>query len=105
MIDMHDNSHHTHPMPDVQVDLAKQTVRTLAGNGSKADGDYVGGQRGAAQLLNSPWDLAFDAEVTSTVSSPLFVEQMQNMNEAVEKSALPALKSTSPQDLCRSAIA
>lgn len=79
-------------MPDVQVDLAKQTVRTLAGNGSKADGDYVGGQRGAAQLLNSPWDLAFDAEVTSTVSSPLFLEQTQNMIEAVEKSALPAFK-------------
>lgn len=56
----------------MQVDLAKQTVRTLAGNGSKADGDYVGGQPGAAQLLNSPWDLAFDAEVTFPVSLPLF---------------------------------
>jgi len=46
-----------------QVDLAKRTVRTLAGDGTKAEGDYVGGQRGAAQRLNSPWDLAFDTQV------------------------------------------
>ena len=46
-----------------QVDLDKRTVRTLAGNGTKAEQDYVGGQRGAAQLLNSPWDLAIDARV------------------------------------------
>jgi len=47
----------------VQVDLAKRAVRTLAGDGTKAEGDYVGGQRGAAQRLNSPWDLAFDTQV------------------------------------------
>ena len=46
-----------------QVDLAKRSVRTLAGDGTKAEGDYVGGQRGAAQSLNSPWDLAFDTQV------------------------------------------
>lgn len=50
---------------DGQVDLKNRTVRTLAGNGTKAESDYVGGQRGSAQLLNSPWDLAFDRQVTS----------------------------------------
>ena len=49
--------------PGEQVDLDKRTIKTLAGNGTKAEQDYVGGQRGAAQLLNSPWDLAFDAQV------------------------------------------
>lgn len=48
---------------DEQVDLQKQTVMTLAGDGTKAEGDYVGGQRGSAQRLNSPWDLAFDQQV------------------------------------------
>ena len=38
-------------------------VRTLAGDGTKAEGDYIGGQRGSSQRLNSPWDLAFDQQV------------------------------------------
>ncbi len=46
-----------------QVDLEKRTVKTLAGDGTKAEGDYVGGQRGSAQRLNSPWDLTFDQQV------------------------------------------
>ena len=40
-----------------------RTVKTLAGDGTKVEGDYVGGQRGSAQRLNSPWDLAFDQQV------------------------------------------
>lgn len=38
-------------------------MRTLAGNGTKAVDDYVGGRKGRQQPLNSPWDLALDAEV------------------------------------------
>jgi hypothetical protein len=38
-------------------------VRTLAGNGAKAADDYVGGRKGRMQQLNSPWDLALDAQV------------------------------------------
>ncbi|CAL5223491.1 g6016 [Coccomyxa viridis] len=45
-----------------EADLEKQTVRTLAGDGTKAEGNYIGGQRGSAQRLNSPWDLAFDQQ-------------------------------------------
>lgn len=34
-------------------------MRLPAGSGVKGS-DYAGGQKGAAQLLNSPWDLALD---------------------------------------------
>lgn len=44
-----------------EIDLAKETVRTLAGNGIKGS-DYRGGKKGSAQVLNSPWDVAHDAE-------------------------------------------
>ena len=50
-----------------QVNLEGRNVRTLAGDGTKAEGDYVGGQRGSAQRLNSPWDLAFDQQVRKIV--------------------------------------
>ena len=46
-----------------QVSLGERTVRTLAGNGAKAADDYVGGRKGRMQQLNSPWDLALDAQV------------------------------------------
>jgi len=42
-----------------KVDLTNQSVLTIAGNGNKG-GDYVGGGRGAAQALNSPWDVCVD---------------------------------------------
>lgn len=42
-----------------EVDFVNDKVRTLAGNGTKGS-DYRGGRRGAAQLLNSPWDVCFD---------------------------------------------
>ena len=47
-----------------QVNLGQRLVRTLAGNGSKAANDYVGGRKGRAQQLNSPWDLALDSRVS-----------------------------------------
>eukprot|EP00850_Spirogloea_muscicola_P023380 SM000352S13428 [mRNA] locus=s352:43307:48636:- [translate_table: standard] len=40
-----------------EVNLVTETVRTLAGDGSKGQ-DYQGGRSGALQELNSPWDVA-----------------------------------------------
>ncbi|GKV01403.1 hypothetical protein SLEP1_g13958 [Rubroshorea leprosula] len=42
-----------------EIDFVNERVRTLAGNGTKGS-DYKGGERGASQLLNSPWDICFD---------------------------------------------
>jgi len=36
-----------------------ETVRTLAGNGTKGS-DYKGGGQGTDQVLNSPWDVCYD---------------------------------------------
>ncbi|KAK4264680.1 hypothetical protein QN277_025822 [Acacia crassicarpa] len=41
-----------------EIDFVNEKVRTLAGNGAKGS-DYSGGGKGAAQLLNSPWDICF----------------------------------------------
>ncbi|KAK7397113.1 hypothetical protein VNO78_18280 [Psophocarpus tetragonolobus] len=41
-----------------EIDFVNEKVRTLAGNGTKGS-DYVGGGKGEAQLLNSPWDVCF----------------------------------------------
>ncbi|XP_011101710.2 NHL repeat-containing protein 2-like isoform X1 [Sesamum indicum] len=41
------------------VDFVDESVRTLAGNGTK-DSDYQGGGSGTTQLLNSPWDVCFE---------------------------------------------
>ncbi|TMX01365.1 hypothetical protein EJD97_024641 [Solanum chilense] len=43
------------------IDFVNETVRTLAGNGTKGS-DYEGGGTGIAQLLNSPWDVCFEPE-------------------------------------------
>lgn len=42
-----------------EIDFVKETVRTLAGNGTKGS-DYKGGGKGTAQVLNSPWDVCYD---------------------------------------------
>ncbi|PON69654.1 HAD hydrolase, subfamily IA [Parasponia andersonii] len=42
-----------------EIDFVNETVRTLAGNGSKGS-DYQGGDKGSSQLLNSPWDVCFE---------------------------------------------
>ncbi|KAE8010352.1 hypothetical protein FH972_006727 [Carpinus fangiana] len=42
-----------------EIDFVSETVRTLAGNGSKGS-DYRGGEKGTNQLLNSPWDVCFE---------------------------------------------
>ncbi|KAL8553826.1 hypothetical protein ACS0TY_002199 [Phlomoides rotata] len=41
------------------VDFVNETVKTLAGNGTKGS-DYQGGGSGTTQLLNSPWDVCFE---------------------------------------------
>ncbi|CAL5402040.1 unnamed protein product [Camellia sinensis] len=41
------------------IDFVNETVQTLAGNGTKGS-DYKGGGMGAAQLLNSPWDVCYE---------------------------------------------
>ncbi|KAM3229256.1 hypothetical protein ACQJBY_060257 [Aegilops geniculata] len=41
-----------------EVDFVNETVRTLAGNGTKGS-DYEGGGRGTNQVLNSPWDVCY----------------------------------------------
>ncbi|WOL00279.1 NHL repeat-containing protein 2 isoform X1 [Canna indica] len=41
------------------VDFVNETVRTLAGNGTKGS-DYAGGGKGTNQVLNSPWDLCYE---------------------------------------------
>ncbi|XP_020264541.1 NHL repeat-containing protein 2 isoform X1 [Asparagus officinalis] len=43
----------------MEIDFVKETVRTLAGNGTKGS-DYKGGGKGTAQVLNSPWDVCYD---------------------------------------------
>ncbi|XP_068662112.1 protein SUPPRESSOR OF QUENCHING 1, chloroplastic [Aristolochia californica] len=42
-----------------EIDFVKETVRTLAGNGTKGS-DYTGGGKGSDQVLNSPWDVCFE---------------------------------------------
>ncbi|CAN8241331.1 unnamed protein product [Cochlearia groenlandica] len=45
-----------------EIDFVNETVRTLAGNGTKGS-DYQGGKKGTSQariLLNSPWDVCFE---------------------------------------------
>ncbi|XP_008808703.1 protein SUPPRESSOR OF QUENCHING 1, chloroplastic isoform X1 [Phoenix dactylifera] len=42
-----------------EIDFINETVRTLAGNGTKGS-DYKGGQQGTAQVLNSPWDVCYE---------------------------------------------
>eukprot|EP00268_Persea_americana_P050094 TRINITY_DN5423_c0_g1_i14.p1 TRINITY_DN5423_c0_g1~~TRINITY_DN5423_c0_g1_i14.p1 ORF type:complete len:1112 (-),score=203.72 TRINITY_DN5423_c0_g1_i14:364-3300(-) len=42
-----------------EIDFVNETVRTLAGNGTKGS-DYIGGGKGTAQVLNSPWDVCFE---------------------------------------------
>ncbi|KAF5739976.1 NHL repeat-containing protein 2 isoform X1 [Tripterygium wilfordii] len=42
-----------------EIDFVSETVRTLAGNGTKGS-DYEGGAKGTTQLLNSPWDVCFE---------------------------------------------
>ncbi|KAL8130547.1 hypothetical protein V2J09_019702 [Rumex salicifolius] len=41
-----------------EIDFVSESVRTLAGNGTKGS-DYSGGGKGNTQLLNSPWDVCF----------------------------------------------
>ncbi|KQK21966.1 hypothetical protein BRADI_1g64267v3 [Brachypodium distachyon] len=41
-----------------EIDFVNETVRTLAGNGTKGS-DYKGGGRGTNQVLNSPWDVCY----------------------------------------------
>ncbi|KAG6466781.1 hypothetical protein ZIOFF_075414 [Zingiber officinale] len=41
------------------IDFVNDTVRTLAGNGTKGS-DRDGGERGTNQVLNSPWDLCYE---------------------------------------------
>ncbi|KAK6915673.1 NHL repeat [Dillenia turbinata] len=42
-----------------EIDFVNELVHTLAGNGTKGS-DYVGGEKGPNQLLNSPWDVCFN---------------------------------------------
>ncbi|XP_072974846.1 protein SUPPRESSOR OF QUENCHING 1, chloroplastic isoform X2 [Typha angustifolia] len=42
-----------------EIDFVNETVRTLAGNGTKGS-DYEGGRQGIAQVLNSPWDVCYE---------------------------------------------
>jgi thiol-disulfide isomerase/thioredoxin len=42
-----------------QIDLSKEMVMTIAGNGIQGN-DYFGGGIGSKQQLSSPWDIAFD---------------------------------------------
>ncbi|KAG9457803.1 hypothetical protein H6P81_002311 [Aristolochia fimbriata] len=42
-----------------EIDFVKETVQTLAGNGTKGS-DYSGGRKGSDQVLNSPWDVCFE---------------------------------------------
>ncbi|KAJ3683032.1 hypothetical protein LUZ60_013259 [Juncus effusus] len=42
-----------------EIDFVNETVKTLAGNGTKGS-DYKGGGQGNSQVLNSPWDLCYD---------------------------------------------
>ncbi|KAI6692331.1 hypothetical protein NL676_020041 [Syzygium grande] len=42
-----------------EINFVNETVRTLAGNGTRGS-DYEGGGKGMDQLLNSPWDVCFE---------------------------------------------
>ena len=54
----------------MQADLGTRRVQTIAGNGQKGN-DYVGGGKGRNQQLNSPWDVAFDAKVCSSIAQTM----------------------------------
>ncbi|XP_020591433.1 NHL repeat-containing protein 2 isoform X2 [Phalaenopsis equestris] len=43
-----------------EINFVNETVRTIAGDGTKGS-DYSGGGKGGSQVLNSPWDLCYDA--------------------------------------------
>ncbi|XP_015690862.1 protein SUPPRESSOR OF QUENCHING 1, chloroplastic [Oryza brachyantha] len=43
-----------------EIDFVNETVKTLAGNGTKGS-DYKGGGQGTNQVLNSPWDVCYDS--------------------------------------------
>ncbi|KAG0478326.1 hypothetical protein HPP92_013045 [Vanilla planifolia] len=43
-----------------EIDFVSESVRTIAGNGTKGS-DYRGGRKGSSQVLNSPWDLCYNA--------------------------------------------
>ncbi|KAL5209961.1 hypothetical protein ABZP36_005584 [Zizania latifolia] len=42
-----------------EINFVNETVKTLAGNGTKGS-DYKGGGVGTEQVLNSPWDVCYD---------------------------------------------
>ncbi|KAJ1297421.1 hypothetical protein BS78_01G374800 [Paspalum vaginatum] len=42
-----------------EINFVDETVKTLAGNGTKGS-DYKGGRQGTNQVLNSPWDICYD---------------------------------------------
>ncbi|KAF0914937.1 hypothetical protein E2562_032848 [Oryza meyeriana var. granulata] len=42
-----------------EINFVSETVKTLAGNGTKGS-DYKGGGQGTNQFLNSPWDVCYD---------------------------------------------
>ncbi|XP_062215809.1 protein SUPPRESSOR OF QUENCHING 1, chloroplastic isoform X3 [Phragmites australis] len=42
-----------------EINFVDDTVRTLAGNGTKGS-DYKGGGQGTNQVLNSPWDVCYN---------------------------------------------
>ncbi|XP_015631766.1 protein SUPPRESSOR OF QUENCHING 1, chloroplastic isoform X6 [Oryza sativa Japonica Group] len=42
-----------------EINFVSETVKTLAGNGTKGS-DYRGGGQGTNQVLNSPWDVCYD---------------------------------------------
>lgn len=83
----------------VQVNLRERSVRTLAGDGVKAEQDYVGGRSGRAQRLNSPWDLASDPQVNSppSIRTPAPSPHPENLQQWSEGSHMCLV---CPDDSC-----
>ncbi|KAL6878485.1 hypothetical protein ACP4OV_012655 [Aristida adscensionis] len=48
-----------HEQLETEINFVDETVRTLAGNGTKGS-DYKGGGQGTNQVLNSPWNVCYD---------------------------------------------
>jgi len=69
-----------------EVNLDRQKVRTLAGNGYQGR-DYAGGGKGQAQQLSSPWDAALDAESQNVFIAMAGTHQIWQYNIASGKAS------------------
>ena len=84
-----------------EIDLTSGQVRTLVGDGVRAQDDYRGGAAGTAQRLNSPWDCCLISSLTTSTS--LEKESQENSNST--SGALATNKTTEEEEMLLVAMA